>query len=490
MEAEQGKSRIGYDTLKLTASKVITMVIAMVSGMLLSRFRSLTEYGTYSQLLMAINLVCSLIMLGLPNSINFFLAKAQTQEERDKFLSVYYTLNTILSLIVGLVLVISTPLLEKVFKNQTIKCFWYFLAFFPWTKIIMSSIENLLIVCEKTNVLMVYRVINSVALIGIILFVQFVGGTFSTYMMLYLATEVIFTLWTYWQMLECTSNFKIGFNKSMIKTIFTYSIPIGVASMIGTINVELDKLVITSFFSTEKLAIYTNASKELPVTIVATSITAVLLPQMVRLLHKNKKAEAVKLWNSATTISFAIICLVAIGCFVFAPDVITILYSEKYLEGVAVFRVYCLTLLLRCTYFGMMLNATGITKAVLKSSIGALLLNTVLNYICYFVFGFIGPAMATFLATFSMALYQLCYSCKKIGIKFIDIFPWKNCFTLLMLNIVLGAGFYFTKNYMVSRLNISSVLVAVLLGSCWMVVFFAITFKNLKSQWIVLNEKR
>ncbi len=490
MANDQGNTRIGYDTLKLTGSKVITMMIVMVSSMMLSRFRSLTEYGTYSQLLMATNLVCSLLMLGLPNSINYFMAKAQTQEEKDKFLSVYYTLNTILSLAVGLVLVLATPLLEIIFKNQLIKSFWYFLAVFPWTKIVMSSVEHLLIVCKKTNVLMIYRIVNSAALLCIILLVQLFGGTFTTYMILYLATEVIFTLWTYWQMLKCTSHFKISFNKNLIKTIFTYSIPIGVASMIGTVNIELDKLMITGFFSTEKLAVYTNASRELPVTIVATSITAVLLPQMVRLLHNDKKDEAVKLWNSATTISFAIICLIAAGCFVFAPEVITILYSDKYLGGVGVFRVYCLTLLLRCTYFGMLLNATGTTKAVLKSSIGALLLNVSLNYVCYFAFGFVGPAVATFLSSVSMNLFQLGYSCKKSDIKFRDIFPWKNCFLLLILNAILGACLYFAKNYIVSTIHINSVLTAILLGCCWTIVFMVLSFSRLKSEWIFLNKER
>lgn len=124
------RNHIGSDTIKLTGSKIMTMMIAMISSMLLSRFRTLTEYGTYSQLLMAVNLVCSIMMLGLPNSINFFLAKAQTEEERDQFLSVYYTLNTILSLLVGLALVLAIPLLEMIFKNQLISTFWYFLAFF------------------------------------------------------------------------------------------------------------------------------------------------------------------------------------------------------------------------------------------------------------------------------------------------------------------------------------------------------------------------
>ncbi|MGN0818809.1 MAG: oligosaccharide flippase family protein [Christensenellaceae bacterium] len=485
MNNKEVKSRIGSDAIKLTGSKVVTMLIAMISSMLLARFRTLTEYGTYSQLLMAINLVCSIIMLGLPNSINYFLAKAETENERDRFLSVYYTLNTILSFTVGLVLVLAIPLLEIVFKNNLIRSFWYFLAFFPWTKIIMSSVEHLLIVYHKTNTLIIYRIANSVVLLGIILIVQVCGGTFTAYMMLYVAAEAVFTLWTYWQVKRNASCFKPSLDKTLIKTIFAFSIPIGLASIIGTLNIELDKLVITTFFTTEDLAVYTNASKELPVTVISTSLTAVLLPQIVRLLRAGQKKEAVEIWKSATTISFAIICFFAVACFVFAPEVITVLYSEKYLPGVSVFRVYCLVLLLRCTYFGMMLNANGKTKFVLYSSIGSLLLNIVLNYLLYYFFGFIGPALATLISTLIMAIIQLIYSSKVCDIRFSNIFPWKNTFLLLVLNAIIGAIILLLHKFTSGFIN--PVVSAIILGVVWLLILVIILYKPLLKKWKMLN---
>lgn len=487
MRSKKESNGIGSDVIKLTGSKVATTLIALISSMLLSRFRSLTEYGTYSQILMAINLVCSIIMLGLPNCINYFLAKTEIGQERDHFLSVYYTLNTILSLMVGLVLVLSTPLLEIVFKNDLIRSFWYFLAFFPWTKIIMSSVENLLIVYHKTNTLMLYRVANSVALLGIIMLVQVCGGTFASYMALYLTMEVFFTLWTYWQVTKITSNFRPRLDKNLMKTIFSFSLPIGIASVVGTINIELDKLAITTFFSTEDLAIYTNASKELPVTVIATSLTAVLLPQMVRLLRDEKKKEAVELWKSATTLSFAIICFIAAACFVFAPEVITVLYSTKYIDGVPVFRVYCLVLLLRCTYFGMLLNATGNTKFILYSSIGSVFLNFVLNYLLYYSIGFIGPALATFLSSLIMSIVQLIYSGKVCGVSFRNVYPWRNTFLLMALNICFGIMAFLLHKFNCGFINpfISVIIVSIV----WFLVISITLYKPLQKQWKSLNSK-
>lgn len=484
------QTRVGSNAVKLTAAKIITMGIGMVSSMLLARFRSLNEYGTYSQMMMAVSLATSLIMLGLPNSINYFLGKAKSDEERSSFLSVYYTLSTMLSILVGVVLVAITPLLEIYFKNELISTFWYFMATYPWTRVIMSGTENLLIAYNKSNMLMAFKVANSISLLAIILIIQLIGGTFTQYILLFLAVEAAFTLWTYFVAKRNAKKLCLSLNKELIKTIFKFSLPIGFASVVGTLNIELDKLVITSMFSTEDLAIYTNASKELPVSIIATSITAVLLPQVVKLMNNDKKEEAVNLWKSATTISFAIISFIAVACFVFAPEVIEVMYSAKYLPGVSVFRVYCILLFCRCTYFGLMLNATGKTKFILYSSIGTLLLNFSLNYLFYLIMGFVGPAVATLITTVVMAIIQLLYTSKRIKVSFASIFPWKNCGLFILFNGLCGAVMYLIKSFAESRFEINNIVCAIAVGVVWLGFFAAVMFKPLKKQWDFLNKER
>jgi O-antigen/teichoic acid export membrane protein len=395
-----------------------------------------------------------------------------------------------LSITVGVVLVAITPLLEVYFKNELISSFWYFMATYPWTRVIMSGTENLLIAYNKSNMLMAFKVANSVLLLAIILIIQLVGGTFTQYIILFLGVEVAFTLWTYFVAKRNAKKLRISLNKELIKTIFKFSLPIGFASVVGTINIELDKLVITSMLSTEDLAIYTNASKELPVTIIATSTTAVLLPQVVKLLHNDQKEEAVNLWKSATTISFAIISFIAVACFVFAPEVIEVMYSAKYLPGVSVFRVYCVVLFCRCTYFGMILNATGKTKFILYCSIGTLALNLSLNYVFFTILGFIGPAVATLIATTLMKVLQLIYTAKMVKMPFSKVFPWKNCGLLILFNCLCGAAMCFIKSFVESRWEINSIICAVVLGIVWFGFFVVIMFKPLKKQWTLLNKER
>lgn len=474
---------LGKDALQLTLSKMIVLVISMITGMLLSRFRSVEEYGTYSQIIMAITIATTIVMMGLPNSLNYFLAKADSDSERRHFLSVYYSSSTVLSLFVGLILVFLTPILVSYFKNPFISNFAYFLAIFPWTKIICASVENILVVYKKTKLITVYRILNSVALLGIILLVQLMRWSFGVYMLLYLLVEIIFSLWVYIIAYGCAGNISISFDFELIKKIFTFSIPLGLASMVGTLNVELDKFVIGGMMDTESLAIYTNASKEMPVTIVATSITAVLMPQMVKLIKNGQKTDAVRLWGDATEISFIIICFISFALVVFAPEVITVLYSDKYIAGTSVFRVYSLILLLRCTYFGMILNTTGHTKFIFYSSLGSLALNFVLNYAFYFLFGFIGPAIASLTAQLLINLFQIIWSAKLVKIPFKNIFPWKSLLIILLLNSLIAGIFWALKNVFITGNILNDILVAAILGVLWFLACFLLQIKRLKRKW-------
>ncbi|MBK5253009.1 MAG: polysaccharide biosynthesis protein [Peptostreptococcaceae bacterium] len=483
------KQSIGSDVLKLSASKIITMTISLITAMLLSRFRTLEEYGTYSQILLVINLATAVFMLGLPNSINFFLARAENEKEKERFISTYYTLSTILSFLTGLVLFLATPLIVKYFDNQLISSFWYVLAVYPWTKIILSSIDNILIVYKKTYNLLVFRVLNGLFLLGAVIIVQLLNLSFFEYMAIVVMGESVFSIITYVIVNKLAGRISFLFDKHLIKLIFTFSIPIGIGSVVGTLTKEFDKLVIAGFYNTEQLAIYTNAAREIPVTIIAVSITAVLMPQIVRMLKKDEKCEAINLWGDSIALSYLIICFLASGFFTYAPEVMTLLYSTKYISGVPVFRVYSIVLLCRCTYFGMILNSAGKTKVILYSSIIALAINVVLNFIFYYLFGFIGPAIATVIATVICAMYLLIETSKTMNISFKKIFPWKSIGTITILNVVLSIVFCLLKNVLTLDQNIGEVMESLTLGLVWGVCYMSITFRFAKSKWLVLNDK-
>ena len=468
------KQSMARDAVKLTASKVLTLIISMVTAMLLSRFRTLEEYGTYSQLLMVINITTSIVSLGIPNSINYFLARAESNQEKQKFLSVYYSLNTVISFATGLVLVLSAPLIASYFNNPLISSFIYFLAVFPWTQIIQSSIENLLIVYQKTTGIIAFRLLNSIMLILVIVAVQLFHWDFKAFLILFLLIQVLFSIATYLIAGKLSGKLKVDLNKELIGKILRFSVPLGLATVVGTISIELGKLVIGAMYNTEQLAIYANASREMPVTIISASLTAVLLPHLARLLGKGEYQESVELWSRSVTLSYVFMSFFVAVLFVFAPQVISILYSDKYLPGVDVFRIFSLVILLRTTYFGIILNSIGKTKFIFYISIASLFLNLALSFLFYKLFGFIGPALASFASIGLVNFLQLKATGKILNIPFRNIFQWKELGRISVINLLLGSFFYVSFQILSQLVSLNTYILTVVIGCFWTMLYIFI----------------
>ena len=487
------KSSLGTDALVLTASRVMVSLIGLVTSMLLARFRTLDEYGTYSQIIMVVDLASTIILLGLPNSVNYFLAKADTKEEKQKFLSVYLTISTVLTVIIGVCLNLATPLLIEYFDNPAITALAYVFNIYPWSSLMLNSLSNVCVVYGKTDKLMFFNVAHALCNLAIIIISQALALSFSTYMLIYMASMLLFGVAAVLWVRAISGKLRLSIDLKLIKEIFVFCVPMGLASVVGTLNAELDKLVIANYFTTAEYAIFANAAKQLPLNMLTDSLTAVLLPCIVRLMKDKRSNDVVRVWGNAINISFAFMCLVAGGLFVFAPDVMSLFYSAKYAtpEGIAVFRIYTSILLLRFTYWGIVLNATGKTKLILYSSIASMVLNLIGNVAMYHAFGFIGPAIATIIATVTMNGVQLVYTKKQLNVSITRIFPWKNMAVYLLETVVLGVIFWGVKNILLGNLTgMVSIVASIGLGGCWAVIFAAINIKKLLSNWKGLNASK
>lgn len=471
------------DAVRLTASKLLGNVLTLVSAMLLARIRTLEENGIYSALILVINLAASIFMLGLPNCINYFLAKAESKEEKNKFLSLYYTFSTTLSIILGLVLVVMIPIWTSYFNNEKLALYWFFLLIFPWAKVITASVENVLVVLGKSSILVKYRISNSIVLLLIILFIWAFNSSFMVYMTLYVIVEGGYALAVYYLASKYTGQLHINIDRVMIGRVLAFSIPLGLANIVGTLNIEIDKLMLGHFLSTDELAIYTNASKELPLTIVAASLTAVLMPQMVQLFSKQENQAAIDIWRDVTAISFAIMAFFAFGMATFSTEAMVILYSKKYAPGGPIFAIYSIGLLLKCTYFGMALNSKGKTRLILYCAIGTLVLNTVLNVVLYMLLGVIGPAIATVLSQVVMNILQLGLTSKVLNVSFKRVFPWKQAGLIILINLLFAGSFL-----LIHRYAVPGNWQAVMLAAIWGALYFALLYKPGKKKWMELKK--
>jgi len=478
---------IASDALKLSILKVITLVLSTVTVIVLSRYRTLAEYGTYSQLKLIVGIAVSIFSLGMPNSINYFIKRANNEDEIETFTKTYFTSITAGGLVLGLLLVAMTPLFVAYFGNDEILAYVFVLFLLPWINWVGSSIDYYMIAYQKTATLMKFKLGNSAAIVLAAIITVVFNLSFLTYLILLMVIDSVSTLAIYYLVRKISGVKLFGFSIRTLRNILEYSLPIGISGIVGTLSIELDKLVVGRFFNTETLAIYENASRELPLAIVSVSITAVLLPKLVTYLKERKSNEAIRLWGQAVTISYIIMCFMVTMCIVFAEPIMTFLYSEKYLPGISNFRVFSLIVLFRVTYFGIILNASGKTKFILYSSVLSLVMNLILNLILINTLGLMGPSIATLLSMAVIAVCQLIFTSRVVKVPFKEIFPWKNLIQISIVNIVIGIITYFTYQLILDTISFNAIIVAILLVFTISAIYFVIMKSMTTKLWRILN---
>ena len=235
------------------------------------------------------------------------------------------------------------------------------------------------------------------------------------------------------------------------------------------------------------MAIYANASKALPVGLIAASISMVLMPSIIRKVADEKNIEAASMWGRSIVVSADIVMTLTFALLVFAPEVVTFIYSEKYLAGVSIFRIYCTGYLLECTYWGTMLNAKGKTKYILYGSIMSCVINIVFDLALFKIFGMKGPAIATVLSQASLVVFQYLFSKKVLGVK--RIIDWDSMLMVFTRNISIASVCYIIKIIVIYYTDINYIASAFAIGALWMLFYLAVYGKSVLRKINILNSE-
>ena len=479
--------KIGTNGMMLSISKMLNLCITLCSSMLLARFRTLEEYGTFSEINTVVALAVSVFCIGLPSCLNYFVPRCENQAEQDNFVSLYYVMNTILATVTGIILLLCTPVIAWYYKNDSLIYFSYALAIMPWANIILKSRDNLLIATNQCKRAVIYNLAQGITSLGIIVLIQVLDQDFRFYFILYVIEAAFFSLLVYREALRLVSRVIWKISKDLLKEVLKYAVPLGLSSAVGTLSLELDKLVVGWFYSTEQLALYANCGKELPIAYIATSFSAVVMPAVVRNIKEGKVKIAIDKWKETIEFSAIIIVFFIAACLVFAPQMVSLLYSEKYLAGVAIFRVYALVLLFRVTAFAMVLNALGHTKTIFWNSVLALIANIILNIILTVTIGFVGSAVATVISVGIQIMALLISTSRQIFIPVAELFPWKTIVLLIGINAAGGICVFTIIQILHLGTDGMDILAAIGIGVVWLGLYILLLRRRLLTLWKSMN---
>lgn len=426
------------DAILLTFIKLVTTGLGLIITRLLSQYLSVHDYGTYSQILLIVSTVSSVTILGMMDGMNFFYCSERDPEKREAYTATIFAMQCIVGAVAGCIVMLLSAPLCKYFDNPDVKNLLIFAAVLPVLQNLLGIFQILLVSVGKARVLALRNFIVSLvrlaAVFLVVMVVRNVAVVLAATVLLDLGQILFFGVIL--KKSDCRISMK-KVNFGLLRRILAYCAPMAVFAMVNSLNRDMDKYLISMMTDTETLAVYTNASKTLPFDIVMSSFCTVLIPSITRLISQNEKRKAAELYRRFLEIAYittGILCFAALSA---APQLMTLLYSDKYASGIAVFCLYILVDLFRFTNITLVLSAAGKTRTLMLLGLGTLGCNAILNVLLYRLMGITGPAAATLISTVLLGVLMLALSAKELGSRLRNIFDAKYLLLFTAENLVL-----------------------------------------------------
>ena len=438
---------LSSDSIFLIFVRVVTIILGLAITRLLSQHFSVFDYGTYSQITLIVSSISSITILGMMDGVNFFFCKEQNIEKRNSYVSTIFSLQYVLNIIVAIVVLCCAVPVSRYFGNEALKSLLIFAAVLPVLQNSISILQILFVAIGKAKLIAVRNfVVSAIRLV----FVYIACYLFDSIVVILISTVLLDILQIIYFLVvlrknDCKINL-FRFDGKLVREILAYCIPMAMFTIVSSLNRDCDKYVISAFTDTENLAIYTNASKVLPFDIIMASFCTVILPHLTRFISKRQFEKVNGLYKSFLEIAYVSTTILAVGALCVPSELMTLLYTDKYLAGLNVFVVYILVDIVRFLGVTMILSALGKTKTILFVSIGTLALNCVLNIPMYLLFGNVGPAIATLIVTLLNGLVLTYLSAKNTNTSVFKFFDCKYLAVFLMeCVVVVGIGILMEK---------------------------------------------
>ncbi|MCK4357256.1 MAG: polysaccharide biosynthesis C-terminal domain-containing protein [Candidatus Cloacimonetes bacterium] len=466
------RDSLSYSSFILFLGKLFHSVSSLLIFAILSRYFTVEQYGTYRQFLLFGYTLIPLILLGIPNSTNYFIAGEKEKTQR------FYVISSIL---LCLTLTFITGSFFFIFRNEFISLInnRYFSKFIiPMVCMQLFSplfylYQPIFVSLRKHRLVVIISVISSFLILLFVVFTISLKLSFDIFIFGFSAIMILNSLGILAKILfeSGTKNFFI--NWGYVKSQVLFSFPLGIALFLGLASKQLDKLLVNFFTNPGTFAIYSNGAFEIPfIALITNSVMAVVLPEYIR-LWKNKNVEQItKIWYNSIFKSASIILPVMFFSLMAHKEIIIFIFGKLYISSSIIFFIYLFILPMRVVNFGSILIATGKTNKILKYSFIALLVNVILSIIGFHFLKTPGIAIATVISIYIINIGQLYEISKLLKYPMKQLIPISNL-SRIVLACILGLVIV----VFISLLNINPIISFIFKGIFFIIIYFFFFYK-------------
>lgn len=246
-----------------------------------------------------------------------------------------------------------------------------------------------------------------------------------------------------------------------------YALPLGAAGALYGLRMQADQWVAAALFPLGMFAAFSIAAVFGPLmNLFRLSVSCAFLPSMSRLQASGEVGAMLELNSHANILVGTIVCPLLAFAFVFAEEIVTLVYTAAYLPAAPVMRVYIVGLA------ALVLETSSITMLlrqgpfVMCLNLFALLIAVAIDWWAALRFGLPGAAMGSVTVIYLDRLVTLWRIGKLANLPLRRLQEWRSLGERLLFAIVAAAlagslvGHYFAASAPIVRLAVGGAVVA------------------------------
>lgn len=436
-------------TLALSLASILTTLISTVTAMLMSRILKQSDLAAYRQTILAYQTFGPILGLGISQGLFYCLVRNSHRKKAIILESIILLLAS--GSLYGLFILIGgNALLAQRFSNPQVAEYLIFMVPYALIMIPSTIISPVLIAEEKIKTNTYFNVIGHLIItLAVVLSITFFKNVRAA-LISNVTVSILVFLTGLIIMYKSIPGGSVNIQWASIRQILTFSIPLGLSSMIGTIDKQLDRWIVSFMCSPEQFAVFSNGAFEVPfVDIITGAITAVVIVDMNKYAKEGNCEEALNLFKHAAEITSKCLIPLAVFLLVIAEPFIIFMFSERYIESIPILRVYLLYLPIRIVQYGALMIAIGKTKEILYRSIIGLIANAIVSIVLVRLFGAIGASVATILTIYMVNVpINLYIIAKYFNIRWYQVLPFKHIYNYFLLSIIPAVICYIVDNWL------------------------------------------
>ena len=330
----------------LMAAKTLAYVISFALPLLLARRLSLADYGLYRQAFLIVGSALGLLPLAIDMSVYYFLPREQEIERRGAIVINVMLFNTAVGSLVLLAFTFCPQLLVGLVGSYDLITHAPLIGLVVLLWVSSAFLEIVMLANQEaklaTAVIIVSQLSKTTLLLGAVL----IFGTVRSLIIAAVIQGVLQLVILLRYLRLRFGAFWRRFSASMLRRQLAYSLPVGGASLLYTLLVDMHNYFVSRSFGAATYAVYSVGCLTVPlIGIIGESVASVMIPHVSHLQNRGDKRGIIEVTARAMR-KLALVYFPAYACLlVLGREFITFLFTERFAASYSIFAVN-LTLIL------------------------------------------------------------------------------------------------------------------------------------------------